>query len=218
MVYITKEELLKSIADEPSIELLEETVATVTVYDKTEGKEITFTFQEAMSVQWLASKITISESATSIFRLSKEHIAEVLYLNLPSEHFMTLNRIFISGNESDYEKIEDILDAEGYGVDSYNNQCGVMLNYYNSVVINVNVIQAVSKEVFPEEYFGKKYESETVRGFWSTAFHEIRHLMLDTNIFLPEEVYPINLSEEKEVESFGNRVTEQIKYPIKYKK
>lgn len=116
-----REALLQSIYEENNqdnegIVILEQTDDSITVYDNCDEKEIVFTMQDAITPEWLAEKIHISESASAILDLSKDFIAQTLLLNLDKEYFTTLNQIFISGNEDDYISVENELDCEDCGI------------------------------------------------------------------------------------------------------
>ena len=67
---ITKEELLYTIAEEPSVEILEQTDTTVTVYDMQEGKEITFTNGRLYLME---VERYVSEIAKLMERISKKY-------------------------------------------------------------------------------------------------------------------------------------------------
>ena len=84
-----------------------------------------------------------------------------------------------------------------------------MLFEKNSIIINLKNIEKVSKELNYDKYQENK---ETQIGLFSTLFHELRHLMLDTNIFLPETIYSAELASEENVEDFGNITAENMQF------
>lgn len=197
-------------------ELLEENEAGFLYYDNYYGKEIQFTLQENMSTEWLAKKIYINPKVKHKYGLNEKEVARLLLRNLPSEHFITLNRIFIVYRKSDYTEIAKRLcdnKKEEIGTDLadfFDNQVGLMGFADNSVFINMRIIEKTTREVFEDVPY--RIFKETIHGFWCTIFHEIRHLMLETNMFLDEDEYPEHLSLEENVEEFGNLTAENMKY------
>ena len=202
--------------EEGNGELLEENEAGFLYYDNDYGKEVQFTLQENMTEEWLANKIYINPKVKNKYGFTEKEIARILLLNLPSEHFITLNYIFVAYRKSDCKEIakrlygdknEEILTDLS---DFFDEQVGLMGFFDNSVFINMRNIEKTNREVFSDALH--RLHKENVFGFWSTAFHEIRHLMLETNMFLDENEYPENLSLENNVEEFGNMTAENMRF------
>lgn len=203
---------IKNDAEKDDVELLSVSDENIVIFDNMEGKEITFTMEEYINPAFIEKKISLSSAAKEIISYSPGYIASILFKNLSPEYFMTLNKLFIVATEKDIEALEEDLVGEYCGYyDNINDLCGIMLFEYNCVVVNVGAISSVSNEVFAG-YDSGYIQSDIIRGFWSTIFHEFRHLMLDTNIYLPEDKYPVNLSAEEAVEEFGNQLMETMKY------
>ena len=90
----------------------------------------------------------------------------------------------------------------------------------NIVAINAASIMVASKEVEKENLnLGDPWfsvENQYHIGVLQTAIHELRHLQMDTNPFLPEDTYPIEESSEDAVEAYcrdvfeGNLILENI--------
>ena len=212
---LTKKELLVAIGeevDEDNVEILEQTETHTLIFDMLDEKSVCFNYSEAINLNWLTNKIYINPKAKHKFNLNAKEIARILLLNLPTEYFTTLSKVYFIYKYNDIRKIaKDIYEDEHSEVafdydEFFENQCGLMFWEHNCVFINLRVIEKVSKEVFPENP-----SSEITRGLGSTVFHEFRHLLLDTNIFLSEDEYPKELSKEENVEEFGNETMENMK-------
>ena len=54
------------------------------------------------------------------------------------------------------------------------------------------------------------FHSEYCAGILVTLLHEVRHLMLDSNSFLPEDIYPEEIKEEDEVEMFARNAYDNL--------
>ena len=78
-----------------------------------------------------------------------------------------------------------------------------MLFEKNAVIINMRNIEKTCKAL--------NYSKIDIKlNLCETLFHEFRHLMLDTNRYLPCDIYPECLASEDEVELFGNQITENM--------
>lgn len=203
---------IKNDIKEGSVELLSVSDENIVIYDNIDGKKITFTMENYITPEFIEKKISSSDAAKNIISYTPQYIARVLLKNLSPEYFITLNKIFIVATEEDVEALEENIIGEYCGFyDNINDLCGIMLFEHNCIVVNVGVISSVSNEVFCG-YDDSYIQADIERGFWSTIFHEFRHLLLDTNIYLSENEYPVSLSAEAEVEKFGNTIMENMKY------
>lgn len=78
----------------------------------------------------------------------------------------------------------------------------------NTAVINMGEIVRIADEIATENadvvdidpFFS--FENQVQTGFLTTVFHELRHLQMDTNIFLPEDTYPLEFASENAVEEY----------------
>lgn len=196
--------------------LLEENEAGFLYYDNCNDKEIQFTLQENINVDWLAQRIYINPKIKFKYKLNERKIAKILLLNLSSEHFITLNHIFITYRKSDCIEIAKKLYGDKHEEimtdlsDFFDNQVGLMGFYDNSVFINIKTIEKSNNEIFKD--FPYRIFEENIYGLWCTLFHEIRHLMLETNVFLDENEYPANFAIEEQVEIFGNMTATNMRY------
>ena len=78
-----------------NLELISETEQEIHVYDLDNDKVIKFRFEECINKNWLENKIYISPKLKYKFDITCNRIASILLENLPSEYFITLEKIFI---------------------------------------------------------------------------------------------------------------------------
>ena len=122
--------------------------------------------------------------------------------------FLTLNDIWFVWNEEDYEKMVDYYDADpAYSCDLQDEDClGKVWFEKNAAIIDVQNIFNSAMEIEKQDialglcgYADQDIREQLVL----TTIHEIRHIMMDTNIVLSETEYPIHLASEFEVEEFA---------------
>lgn len=116
----------------------------------------------------------------------------------------TLSAVFFLEDEGDlqalYEFSGDEYALECIDMDEY---IGLMWFYQNIVLVNVRAIIQVSQDVcLPGEDPAREIEI----GVLSTLAHELRHLMLDTNVLLDAEMQ--QYADEGSVEEYGNKFAE----------
>ena len=203
-------ELEKAIQKEPSVELLDKTKETLFVYDHDNSMEICFTDEDSISEEWLENKIWINQKLVHRFNFNKDNIAKVLMQMFAKEELQTLKQIYVIYQKKDFDYIAKKNDEELPEIDSFwINQVGLMWFSHQTIFINMNEIEKFARK-FALSW--SEFEDEITSGFWITLFHELRHLTLDTHIFLSEDKYPIEESSEIKVEHFGIDTFKQLSY------
>lgn len=76
----------------------------------------------------------------------------------------------------------------------------------NIIVINVGLIQKSSEDLADEFRSAASHASD---GIVMTIVHELRHLMLETNVLLPEEKYPDYEVTEAAVEEYTRQFADR---------
>ena len=200
---------LKELAQEGEIEIFKEDDDGILVYDLQEGKEIQYNLN--MTVDKLVEKIYINPSIPEYCRPDAKKVAQYLLKHLPVDAFYTLNKIcFVYGEEIDCETLSEFFDED---VDwarevIFSDTLGKMWFEYNSVLIDVKNIIESAEEIERQDIamgWHGNARADTLRQIAITLVHELRHLMLDTNIVLSEDEYPVKLSAEESVEHFAVR-------------
>ena len=196
---------LKELESENEIEILECSRSSITIYDYQDGKEITYTFRRSKTS--LAQHIHISKKIPQKYRPNKEKLIQYL-LALPEDVLLTLNEVWLLWNFDDYEDMVDYHDVDSaWATDLYDeNVLGKMWFDQNTAIIDVQNIVKSALEIEEQDiamglygYADTDIKEQTVL----TIVHEIRHIMMDTNLILPEDDYPIHLASETEVEDFA---------------
>lgn len=218
---LTKERIMAAVADidSLSIEISEE--SGLLVWDNEDAKMLPFHFPEAMTPQSLAERIFVSSDIPSTYRINKDALAEYLWETCDRNAFITLDELVViwsepcdedtfdpaeftdSGSEHLYEKFGD-----EYAYEIGQDVLGQLWWERNVAVINMGEIVRASENIARENedlagidpYFS--VEHQVLVGLLTTSIHELRHLQMDTNILLPEDVYPLILNSEEAVENY----------------
>ena len=202
---------LKELEAEGDIEILKIARNSVSVYDYQDGKEITYTFKRSKTS--LAKHIHISEKIPAKYRPNKEKVIQYL-LALPEDVLLTLNDVWFLWDFDDYDDMVDYYDADSaYAADLYDDRIlGRMWFEQNAALIDVQNIVNSALEIEKQDialglygYADMDIKEQTAL----TLVHEIRHIMMDTNIILPEDEYPIHLASEFDVEDFARSWVEE---------
>lgn len=207
---------LQVLEQEGEIEVIETRNNSVLIYDYQDGKEIQYTFHQSKTS--LGSKIHISRKIPQKYRPNKEKLVQYL-LALPTDMLLTLNQIWFVWDVEDYEKM-----AEYHGVDTawaeslWDEDCvGKCWFDQNTAIVNMQNIVNTALEIEAEDV-SMGIISNTTQDILEqaiiTLIHELRHVMMDTNIILPEKEYPIYLASEEEVEKFARLWVEQHGYCV----
>ena len=94
-----------------------------------------------------------------------------------------------------------------YDYDDYEHCVGVMLTEHQIVFINEHIIEREVADISVSDY---EKDKEYQIGLLVTLIHEMRHLMLETNPFLPEDEFPEEMKDEDEVEEFARNAYEKL--------
>ena len=188
-----------------NLELISETEEEITVWDLDDGKSTRFTFEEYITEDWLSDKIYVNPEARNKFEATPQIIASILLENLPTEYFITLNKVYVIYSQSDLALIDNEC-YDGLGITSnvdfiWEESSGVMLFEKNIIVVNMKQLE---RECDRLNYGRMNIKLNLI----STLFHEFRHLMLDTNIYLPWSIYPEHLASEEAVGLFEDKTTD----------
>lgn len=212
-----RQELLSSILEEVengTMELGEQTPEYVEVYDYQDDKYIRFR-TAPITVQSIADMICISSLEPDAAKI-KHEIAQAL-IHLPAETFAVTKAILLPETEED---VAAMCAAMGFQEEMWpdkicfgeflSSSClGLSWFYENTVIVNIAAVKLAAKEIFetPHSY---SLQHEESCAFWTTLFHELRHVMLDCNPFLSEIDYPVSLAAEKAVEEYCRETFEKF--------
>lgn len=201
---MTREEILCFLEEDPNIEVYEVTDSNVTYYDHNMGKVTTISFMEAFTVKDLVDKIYISEHLPEFARIDKTGLATYLMKAMEPTAFMTLNKIWILADYADYQLMAKEHSAEALSFYS-ENSFGQM--WFDQNVVFVDFSNILNRAESCADEFEISSETDLKQFVRCegivTILHELRHLQLDTNIFLPVDDYPSELAEETMVEDYA---------------
>lgn len=161
--------------------IIQESETDVLTDDFTEDRIINYHLAPP-SEEWLRERFLWTKGCASDQRLWEDVLIQY-FTKLPSEAFLTLNRVIA------IRTAEDILEAcEVLGVDEDEfpscidpeeaDYVGCRWHYMNSIILDFHAIDACNQDL-AKEYGTEVFSLNTHEGVVLTAIHEIRHQMLD---------------------------------------
>lgn len=218
---LTKEYLLSQVSEIQELSIESSDDKGLVVWDDEDAKLLPVHFPEAMTVDDLVQRIHISSDIPERYRADKKALAEYLWNACDHNAFITLEEVVVVWSEPDIDETLEPSDFEDEQrkrlYEEYSDECaseigeGVLGQLWferNTAVINMGEIVRAAEEVTVQNtdlvdidpFFS--FESQVQTGFLTTVLHELRHLQMDTNIFLPEDMYPLDLASERAVEEY----------------
>ena len=190
--------------EDRTLKILSEDENSITILDladifASEPKEITFTNPNAVNARWLRSHIWIHPKITEL--LKDDLVSGLLEMDLNT--FITLRHLVIVPSLDDLKdyikdtQIQSLLDTAPAKHRTKDNPIGQFWYQANCAIIFYNNVKHAAYDTICETL--SRWESFHM---WETIFHELRHLMLDGNPFLPTSDYPVQLASEDAVEEF----------------
>lgn len=205
---------LKEDEEEKKGKVLEIKEDGISYYDY-DNDEIFFRFPEFCTKENLEKIIYLGKKSKKR-GLTASHLSEAIStgfesMNVPlSDAMCVLRGIIVFSNYTDLKKglkkicpdedIDLILDIVDYDDMIENGTIAKHLYSWQVALINEKAIADFCASDC-DEILG--YDEEYCSGIIITAIHECRHDMMDCNIFLPEEEYPLELASEEKVEKFA---------------
>lgn len=212
---LTKEYLLSRVSEVSELSIESSDDKGLVVWDDEDAKLLPVHFPEAMTVDDLVQRIHISSDIPEWCRADRKALAEYLWKTCDYNAFITLEEVVVVWSQpddagtymsSDFEDEQRKRLREEYS-DEYAYEIGesVLGQLWferNTAVINMGEIVRAADEVAAQNadlldidpFFS--FDNQVQTGFLTTVLHELRHLQMDTNIFLPEDMYPLELASE----------------------
>ena len=199
-----------------NMEIVHADADSITVLDFTKSgddpKEFTFTNPKTIDVRWLRRHIWIHPSISILL----DDIASTL-MEMDPNTFITMRHLVILPrleNLKDYiqnmiptKQVSSLLNTAPLKCRNKNQPIGQLWNHANCAIVYLDNVKKVAAETVHENLGAwKSFHMCT----WETIFHELRHLMMDCNPFLPEQYYPVHLASEEAVEAFCEEEYERI--------
>lgn len=218
---LTKEYLLSQISEISELSIESSDDKGLVVWDDEDAKLLPVYFPEAMTVDDLVQRIHISSDIPKCYQADRKALAEYLWKACDHNAFITLQEVVVVWSQPDdagtyiSSDFEDEQRRRLY--EEYSDECaneigeGVLGQLWferNTAVVNMGEIVRAADEVAAQNadlvdidpFFS--FENQVQTGFLTTVLHELRHLQMDTNIFLPEDMYPLELASEGAVEEY----------------
>lgn len=220
---MNKETVLKELAEDEKAgngSILEFHNEGILYYDN-ENEETFYRFAESCTKEEIQNLMFISKEAEER-GVTKDVLWDILnqvYGDYLDDAVCTLNGIFIISNEDDFYNFFDEVEtytandwSEWYEYADLDNCCGKMFHVAKVIVVNEAEIYRLALElgddfISPEE----EYSTGVIQSF----IHEMRHLMLETNCFFPEEIASVEENAEDAVEEFCRAAYEMLPKDMK---
>ena len=150
------------------------------------------------------SKFVLQWNINNISIYNVKKFAKYLLDNVDENAFLTLETLCFVANENDYNDLAKKFNCCAPYDFHAHREMGVMWFDKNVCIVDVANIAKRVKTFESNEHLLK-----TQREIVVTAVHELRHLMLDTNIVLPYSEYPEELGRECRVEDYAQDVVSE---------
>lgn len=225
--HLTKEYLLAVLSDIDSLHIEEKNEEGMLLWDDEAAKTIPVHFIERLSPSALSRLIHISSDIPSAYQIDKTVLAQYLLDACDKNAFITLEEMVVIWSEPDEPDTfdpSDFVDEQSkrlyekyyddYAYEIGSGCLGQLWFERNTVMINMGEIVRTAAAIAKENsdlfdpYFS--FERQVEIGFLTTAIHELRHLQMDTNVFLPEDDYPLELGSEEAVEEYCRSAFESV--------
>lgn len=195
-----------------SVSPLSRSKTDMLTYDVLQGREVNYHLTPP-AADWLLSILTVAPDVKDPELNGfggRSAVAELLLTQGPAM-FINLRHIIVTTeSEADADFIADRLEIEPYEVCAYQDSVGMFWFDQSAVIINIQAIDEAIADLVKELHLSDlEHEEERVIGFYSTLYHELRHLGLE-NPFLPEDLYPTLLNGEDAVESYAREQTDRL--------
>lgn len=204
--------------DEPTLVIEEESETDILTYDDDQERNVTYHLVTPTE-EWLQSRIFIAPKVSSEWAEltgDRETIAKRL-MNIDRNMLINLRHIIITTEEEeDLDAICEHIECEPCEVANFIDYLGMFWYAESAVIINVEAIRETTDQLKKELRLNNdEYKEDLAIGFFSTVFHEIRHLGLE-NPFLSELEYPDEEKDETCIEIWARNQTDSMIADIKH--
>lgn len=201
----------------------EERNATLAILSSTEEDVFTDDFEEGREINyhlvkptqdWLAARIWWAPSIQGNTETWTAWISDQLVgMEEMQDMLVCLNKVIITTDSDEDENAIVALMDDCEDICDYlrPNLLGIEWRDKSSVVINLEHIRNTVDENCAGwgPYYAAFYAEEIRECFLTTLYHELRHLGLECNPFLPKDAYPDSARSEFEVERWAKGVYEK---------
>lgn len=188
--FFNKEFLLKRVQDCEGLSEIEEFDDYIEAYDEYEDMYLRFTHNINFDRLFHFGSFKVDKN--KFYNLLK-CLDEILFL-MPQD-------VYFISNE---EELDNLLKMERYKCQSMNfkNTLGINWVLDSTIVINVHACRKSAEGISRD--FGDNFEDCFNEAVWTTLIHELRHMVCDLGIIIPEEIIPSLEAKEENVEDYCN--------------
>lgn len=213
-----KEEVIKELTEDEKNgngEIIDKTDDYIQYLDYQTDAETQYRYEESCNDEYVRGLIHIGKKARDR-GLEEDYIIDVLKKGFGDWYYdaiCTLSGIIIPSDETEFKEMIDESIRTNDNADEYydygeeSDVVGKMYFLHQMVFINEEKIESMSKEL-ADEIFTEDEEYQT--GIVMTILHEMRHLMLETHMFISEDQIPLSENAEDAVEEFAVKAYESL--------
>jgi hypothetical protein len=191
---ITRQEIMSRLSSLPYIEIFEVTEEYVVAYNQYNETDFTIRFAEYFTKKDLKDLIHVSPNIPEELQFDLDMLVDYLWEVMDHNAFLTLNGLWYVCGDEEYRSIAQYHDCADALVLPEHDAMGCMWFVRQVCIVDVARILRHTPKNLPS--FRK-------RELIVVTLHELRHLMMDTNPALPEDVYPLKLGSEFMVERYA---------------
>lgn len=188
--FFNKELLLEMIKECEGLVDITEKNNCIEVYDEQEDMNLTFHYK--IDYDNLFDFGSMKVDKDKFLKIAKNNLDELLFL-MPK-------KVYFISNE---KELDDLLDEYELQSLDYNNVLGTTWLYDSVIVINVNQCKVVAKET--SNIGLASFDDVFNEVVWTTIIHELRHMVCDLGLIIPEYIIPLSEGAEEKVEEYGNK-------------
>lgn len=134
-------------------------------------------------------------------KVDKDKFLKMLNDNIEKTLFLMPKKIYFISTKEELNLLTSKEEYESQSMD-FKNVLGVNWTYDSTIVINVSQCRIVAKEI--SQVTKSPFDDVFNEAIWTTLIHELRHMICDLAVIIPEEIIPISECSEEKVEIYGN--------------
>lgn len=189
--FFNKDFLLERINNCDGLSEIEDCDNYIEAYDEYEDMFLRFHYN--INYEELFDFGSLNVDKEKFFNVLKNSVEQILFLMPKKIYFI-----------STLEELNELLDTEEYCCQSmdFENHLGINWIFDSTIVINISSCRIVSEEMANK--MGENFETFFNEAIWTTLIHELRHMVCNLGLVIPEDLIPISEGSEERVEEYGN--------------
>lgn len=131
--------------------------------------------------------------------IDKNKFFDILDNCLEKILFLMPKKIYFISNGEELDELREEYISQSMDI---NDVLGINWLYDSVIVINAYQCRILAKELSDDTE--SSFITEFNEALWTTLIHELRHMVCDLGVIIPEELIPISEASEENVENYGN--------------